>query len=332
MLKKTIQTRVDPAYVYPFRKTKYAPKDDKCLLLMGQTEERINEYLKYFPDKPLPGGWAAYWGITEFKGVVESFKNETGSSQYHQWLVDAFPNTVIQSALWMVGTNGIAKHTADGKYDDNILKFADWAKSINRPLYLRIGYEFDGIHNELDPKTYVAAYRRVVALLREKNVNNIAYVWHSYASKPFNDHQMMEWYPGDDFVDWTGISVFGHAYDDTDFGEYCNELLAIAKQRGKPVMIAECNPIKGIVAEDPSAWEDWFVNFFSFVYQKNIKAISFINEDWQSLTIPGISEWQDGKLWNNTKVAEAWFQETHKTKYLKQSSALFEELGYSAND
>jgi hypothetical protein len=29
-----------------------------------------------------------------------------------------------------------------------------------------------------------------------------------------------------------------------------------------------------------SDWDQWFVNFFSFAYNKNIKAISFINEDW----------------------------------------------------
>ena len=93
-------------------------------------------------------------------------------------------------------------------------------------------------------------------------------------------------------------------------------------------MIAESNPIKGIASDSLDAWNDWFVEFFSFVYRKNIKAIAFINEDWQSLQIPGISEWQDGRLSNNEEIARLWFEETNQDHYLKQSPKLFEQLGY----
>lgn len=324
----TINTSVDPNFIYPFKKTKFVPKDDKCLLIMGQTEERIKEYISHFPDKLIPGGFAAYWGIPEFEGITSSFKNETGSSQNHQWLVDQFPNTVIHSALWIVGMDNIDQKTIDGDYDKIILQFADWAKTINRPIYLRIGYEFDGAHNQLDPKKYVQLYIKIVDMLREEKVDNIAYVWHSYAAPPYQDHPVSSWYPGDDYVDWIAISVFGHGYNDTDFGESANKVLDLAKAHHKPLMIAESNPIEGINSSDPESWKDWFSNFFSFVYEKNIKAISFINEDWQSLEIPGISEWQDGKLWNDANAAEAWFKETSKDKYLKQSDLLFDELGY----
>ncbi|WP_421946464.1 hypothetical protein [Phaeodactylibacter xiamenensis] len=54
-----------------------------------------------------------------------------------------------------------------------------------------------------------------------------------------------------------------------------------------------------------SDWDQWFVNFFSFAYNKNIKAISFINEDWTQLNIEGISTWQDSRLQNNPQVANA---------------------------
>jgi len=323
-----IDTKVDPQFSYSYQKTKFVPEEGKCLLIMGQTEERIQEYLTHFSDQPNPGGWSAYWGITEFKGITESFTNETGSSQNHQWLIDTFPNTVLHSALWMVGMKDIALHTAEGIYDDVVAQFATWVKSVNRPVYLRIGYEFDGAHNELEPKTYVKAYRRIVDIFRSEDVNNVAYIWHSYAAPPYQNHPISTWYPGDDYVDWVGISVFGQGYEGRDFGSYCNAVLESAKTHRKPVMICESNPVKGISTTSTDAWNDWFVNFFSFVYNKNIKAIAFINEDWQSLMIPGISEWRDGRLQNNKEVAEAWFREINKDRYLKQSSQLFEQLGY----
>lgn len=323
-----IKREVDQTYVYPYKKTKFVPPEDKTLLIMGQTYERISEYCNDFKDKPLPAGWAAYWGIPEFEGVTSAFKNDTGSTQNHQYLVDNFPDTIIQSALWIVGHQDIDKKTFGGNYDDVIKKYCDWVKSVNRPVYLRIGYEFDGPHNALAPDLYDEAYRYIVDFMRNENVENVAFVWHSYASEPYETNHISAWYPGDDYVDWVAISVFGHAYDNADFGLHSDEVLQFAKQHHKPVMIAESSPVFGIDKNHDDVWHSWFVNFFSFIYSKNIKAFSFINEDWTSLKIVGISGWKNSLLQNNASVSEAWFKEVSKQRYLKQSSELFKILGY----
>ncbi|WP_350285062.1 glycosyl hydrolase [uncultured Croceitalea sp.] len=323
-----IDTTVDPEFVYPYQKTKFVPPTKKTLLIMGQSVERITEYLDNFPDKKAPGGWSAYWGITEFKGVTEAYRNEVGNTNDHQMLVEQFPNTVVQSGLWMVGKWNIAKNTGKGIYDRVVKKYADWAKSAKRPIYLRIGYEFDGPHNKLAPKEYVKAYRHIVDLLRSEGVDNIAFVWHSYAAKPYKNRKLSAWYPGDDYVDWMGISVFGHAYGSIDFGPYCDNVLQFAKEHKKPVMIAESNPINGIADDTIAVWHQWFVNFFSFIHNKNIKAFSFINEDWPHTKIPGISHWKDARLYNNQVISKAWFEETNKERYLKRSTALFDQLGF----
>jgi hypothetical protein len=71
-----------------------------------------------------PGGWAAYWGIPSTDGLWKTAVNEHGSSQNHQELVDRFPNSVLQSGLWMVGMWDVAKKTGDGEYDDVIRGFS----------------------------------------------------------------------------------------------------------------------------------------------------------------------------------------------------------------
>ncbi|MGD1961698.1 MAG: glycoside hydrolase family 26 protein [Fulvivirga sp.] len=328
MMVSSINMETDPEFVYAYEQTKFVPPEGKTLLIMGQTVERITEYIDHFPDQPIPGGWAAYWGIPEFKGISEAYKNTTGSTQNHQMLIEKFPNTIVQSAMWMVGKWDIANRTVKGDYDKVIKKYGDWVKTAKRPIYLRVGYEFDGPHNELEPGEYVKAYRHIVDLLRKKGVDNIAFVWHSYASKPYKNYKLSAWYPGDDYVDWVGISIFGHAYNATDFGPYCDDVLTFAREHNKPIMIAESNPVHGIDPKNSEVWDQWFVNFFTFIYNKNIKAVSFINEDWQSLYIEGTSDWKDGRLNNNAKVAEAWFLETNKKRYLKQSVELFSQLGY----
>ena len=56
--------------------------------------------------------------------------------------------------------------------------------------------------------------------------------------------------------------------------------------------------------------------------------MSFINEDWSSLNISGLTNWKDGRIYNNKKISKAWFLETNKDRYLKQSPVLFEQLGF----
>ena len=93
-------------------------------------------------------------------------------------------------------------------------------------------------------------------------------------------------------------------------------------------MVAEASPIGGIEKDNLEAWNTWFANFFSLTYNKNVRAISFINEDWTSIAIDGLSGWKDARLQNNEQIYRAWFEETGKDRYLKQSSDRFRQLGY----
>lgn len=323
-----IKSDVEPAFVYEYEKTKFVPPEGKTLLIMGQTLEGITKYMDSFSDQPIPGGWAAYWGIPSIDGVMQTSTNETGSSQNHQILVERFPNSVLQSALWMVGRWDVLQKAGIGDYDSVVQEFSAWAKTTDRPIYLRIGYEFDGTHNEMKPQDYVKAYRRIVDLIRAEAADNIAFVWHSYAAPTYEGHPLSDWYPGDDYVDWVGISLFGHMYA-TELSAEGDAVFDFAREHRKPVMIAESSPIGGIEQDNIEAWNTWFVNFFSLSYSKNVKAISFINEDWGKMSITGISEWKDARLQNNEQIYRAWFRETGKNRYLKQSPTLFDQLGYS---
>jgi hypothetical protein len=323
-----ISTEVDPAFVYEYQQTKFVPPAGKTLLVLGQTLDAINELTADFPDRAQPGGWAAYWGIPSTDGLANTFTTGSGDRQNHQELVDRFPNSVLQSAVWMVGTWGVAKDTGMGVYDDVIRGFSTWAKTVNRPIYLRIGYEFDGPHNELEPAEYVDAYRRFVDITREAGVNNVAFVWHSYASAPYKGYPLASWYPGDDYVDWVAVSLFGQSYN-PDPGPNANAVFDFAKAHKKPVMVAEASPVQGIFDGDLSSWNTWFVNYFSLAYEKNIKAISFINSDWTEFAAVAPLNWQDARLQNNAIIADAWFTETAKDRYLKQSPDLFEQLGFA---
>jgi hypothetical protein len=322
-----IDRDVDPAYEIEYRNARFVPPPGQTLLIVGQTLDGIQEHVASFPDQPLPGGWATYWGVVGGEGITDTYTAPQGGRQNHQWVVDTFPNTVIQSAMWMVGTWGVARRTAEGEFDDVLRAFGTWAKAAERPIYLRIGYEFDGPHNELDPQEYIAAYRHVVDLLRAEGVENVAYVWHSYAARTYGGHPVSAWYPGDDYVDWVGISLFGHLYAPEPLPEL-EAVMAFALAERKPVMVAESTPTLGVSATGDEAWEDWYAALFSFAYERNIKAISVIDEDWTRYSFE--LGWGDARLQNNPRISAAFFAETNRDRYLRQSRELYETLGYSA--
>ncbi|MEM1415095.1 MAG: glycosyl hydrolase [Myxococcota bacterium] len=320
-----IDRTVEPEYEIAYEGARFVPPPGQTLLVLGQTVGGITEHVASFPDEPLPGGWAAYWGIPTTNGIREEFTAEQGGRQNHQWIVDTFPNAAIQSGLWMVGTWGVAADTAAGRYDDVVRSFGAWAKEVARPIYLRIGYEFDGPHNELEPSEYIAAYRRVVDVLRAEEVENVAFVWHSYAFTIPSGRPVTAWWPGTEYVDWVGVSLFGQMYGTPP--RELDDVLAFALEERKPVMVAESTPTRGIAAMSDREWNEWFVNLFSFAYAKNIKAISLINEDWTRFTF-GLG-WGDARLQNNERISAAFFRETNGERYLKAGPELFETLGYT---
>ena len=326
-----IDTAVDPAFVYQYENTKFVPPEGKTLLIIGQDLHSIDGYMDSFSDRPSPGGLTAYWAITGMNGVdrmnAEDIARQYGR-QNHQKLVDRYPDTALHSGLWLVGMWDVLYKANKGEYNAVIRQFSAWAKKTDRPIYLRIGYEFDGQHNQMEPVDYVKAYRMIVDIIRAEGASNIAFVWHSYAAPTYKGYPLSAWYPGDCYVDWVGISLFGHMYS-SDLSSEAAEVFDFAKMRKKPVMIAEASPINGIDKSNADSWDTWFVNLLSLAYRKNVKAISYINANWPSY--PGFASlgWKDARLQNNPQVANAWFNETGKDRYLKKSDGLFRQLGYS---
>ena len=145
-------------------------------------------------------------------------------------------------------------------------------KSWDRQIYLRVGYEFDGVWNCYGSEFYKEVFRYIAKRVDFLNAHNVAMVWQSstwprdelkqnpeYNFLTSKDDHLDKWYPGDEYVDWVGLSTFfGENY--TQYQWSCNEknpewfvaskpprviqnrLLDFARKRNKPVMIAEATP------------------------------------------------------------------------------------------
>ncbi len=205
------------------RLSKFEPADGKVILFVGQELESIggtNKYNDgYYDHFPAPGGFTQYTNFltrTNSFGLV--FKGLEGLNTLEDWgdgpenmsipIADPdFKNSCL--AIGLDISQGNDSITAAGAHDDLIYKLGNWLKDLNnRPVFLRIGYEFDGFDwNHYKKEFYIPAWQRIKTKLDSMGVNNVAYVWQSKGAGS-DRKEMDSFYPGDDYVDWVAYSYF----------------------------------------------------------------------------------------------------------------------------
>jgi hypothetical protein len=287
----------------------FLPPQGKTLVLIGQDERSIQNYMKATGHHP--AGFMTYTSIQDMDGLSEPADYGAGTN-HAQYLADNFPSAAFQIGLYMVDAlDGILK----GDYDKNIQTLADWLKQLKHPVYLRIGYEFDLPNNHYDPELYKKTFRYIVDHLRAAGVDNVAYVWHSYGyMNP--DKPMMDWYPGDDYVDFFAVSFF-KAFNAGNM----NFVLRRAKEHNKPFMIAEATP-SGIGVDGERSWNLWFKPFFQFIHDNQVPVVCYINSDWEQQPMFKGQGWGDARVQVNDVILDHWLKEMKSDRYVRSTFVL----------
>ncbi len=288
-------------------KAKFEPPDGKIILIVGQDNRTILNYIDSVGI--VPAGFMTYTFIGwNMEGLDRDSPDQGAGVMNADKLLKSYPGAILQIGLNMVGE---LRNAYTGRDDTNIEKFAAWLNKIGSPVFLRIGYECDGKHNSYEPGEYVRAYRYIVDKLRSYNVKNVAFVWHVHAHKLNPD--LEAWYPGDKYADWVGLSYFDQPETMMD------PVVKFAKARSKPVMIAEGTPRGFGSCGGKESWEGWYGNFLSFVDKNGIKAISYINCNWENQEMWKGQGWKDARVEADDFVLKKWISEMKKDKYLKYS-------------
>jgi beta-mannanase len=143
------------------------------------------------------------------------------------------------------GGNFMLREIAQSKYDAQIDRVcSELAKSSGRTL-LRWGHEMEAVSDRYpwahqDPKNFVAAFRHVVERCRKLSTGT-RIVW-----SPRGDGDLRKYYPGADYVDYVGVSLWGlqkwdrkHGGRDRAFREVFWETYRNVVAYAKPVVISE---------------------------------------------------------------------------------------------
>jgi hypothetical protein len=305
------------------------PEQRKVLFLMGQDTETLSAFHKDVllkdPQFPAPGGVTLYTKISHtFKygslaGLISSVDYGSGINNFVRTLKE-FPNAALAVGLDITDNSGQCKSIptkaisgiADKDVTPELIRFyraevdklITFLKDANRPIFLRIGYEFDGPWNCYDATSYKIAFGYIKQRLAAMHAYKIATVWQSAAwlrnQGPYvvtDANHLDKYYPGDDAVDWVAFSKFyGLSYKEHQWT--CDALnpewftplvtprlqqdlvLNFARAHKKPVLIAESAPTAYSTSELTSScvftnrtlpitaekiWQSWFQEWFDYI-------------------------------------------------------------------
>ncbi len=211
------------------------------------------------------------------------------------------------------------KLIANGTWDEYFKQSALAIKQFGGPVFISVDHEMNGNwypYSQAYPGAqttaadYVAAWKRIVDIFNKNGANNVAWVW-SPNVPDVGGVPYQSYYPGDDCVDWIGVSLYS-GNDPRALDTIYNQFSA-----RKPFFITEwaTAPEKNKYNVRFPGEVEWVKNFFQVLNQNypRVKAISWFN-------------WNQGdgdyRLQRVPDQARAYAQDVAAPRYLDSASSL----------
>jgi hypothetical protein len=268
----------------------------------GQSPEAWGAYVEKVPGCP-PAVYMAYTGLRGYRaGRLRQLDQAYAAYPFR-------PAPQIGLGMTVDGEpeKCYAREVAAGAHDGEIEHFVEDLRAFRAPVFIRLGYEFNGFWNGYEADSFRAAWRRVAGAIREAGLENAALLWCASGDGTFES--FMDFYPGDAWVDWWSIDLFSaHHFYDPGVAAFMDEAL----RRRFPVMIGESTPrYIGSINGDAS-WRLWYQPYFNFIRRHpHLKGFCYINWNWKDTKWP----WGDGRIEANETVRERFLGELRQPFY-----------------
>eukprot|EP00584_Thalassiosira_punctigera_P009158 CAMPEP_0172532350 /NCGR_PEP_ID=MMETSP1067-20121228/5439_1 /TAXON_ID=265564 ORGANISM="Thalassiosira punctigera, Strain Tpunct2005C2" /NCGR_SAMPLE_ID=MMETSP1067 /ASSEMBLY_ACC=CAM_ASM_000444 /LENGTH=456 /DNA_ID=CAMNT_0013316857 /DNA_START=178 /DNA_END=1545 /DNA_ORIENTATION=+ len=297
----------------------------------------------------VPSAFMVYTDLATLKGLWEPTDYGSGV-EYADGVLDLYPSlnqnashkarssTGIQIGLWLDGTRGCIAINM-GEMEDQInLLISYLERSRASKIFLRLGYEFDNpsFGYSDNPAMYILAFRKIVSdcrnKLSEEATRRVLFVWHSWAAPMAKKSLSLDsFYPGDEFVDWIGVSIFQQFFPwSPPWGggvQDVENVLDFAHEHDKPTIIAESTPFGGIELMqashdandflenneyDHDDWGRWFGKVLDVINKHDVSMWCYINCDWESQPMWHNVGFGETRLSSNQNVMSHWHEQIVK--------------------
>jgi hypothetical protein len=252
--------------------------------------------VRYVRGKTLLGAYLDLEGLSAQR-AQDLRRSQLGRDQrivhlFYDW-TDALPRSVSYlpaKAVPMVSWRGCDyADILGGGRDPMIERAARNLRALGRPALLRWGwemngdwYDWGGAKNGRDTADYIKCWQRIHGIFAAQGADNVSWVWSvNWNSSPeaaWNQYQ--DYYPGDRYVDWVGVSGYNlhRESPDTLFAP-----VVAGYGAKKPIIISEV----GAVDRGGRTKADWIALLAQWVEQHPaVGAVTWFDTD----THPGYEE------------------------------------------
>ncbi len=272
------------------------------------TIENIKNFEKLVNKNILWAPFSQYW----FKGIV--YPKEKIHIISNQGVIPLIRFMPRSSTLeYVKETKFTLENIILGKFDSDLQNWAIEAKKDNIPLLIDFGVEMNGkwfpwngywngggIKDKYGndsypdgPERYRDAYRHIIDIFRKENVNHVTWFFHPtmYSTEPLDEWNLPKYYyPGDDYIDWIGVSIYGPLHPKENYWDSFDEVLEYDNSykkilnisSNKPFAILEMGVTDNHPMGDKSEWlKDGFESIINNKYIK-FQAINYWHENWDN--------------------------------------------------
>ncbi len=212
---------------------------------------------------------------------------------------------------------------ARGDFDADLAAWGRAAHAFATPLMVEYGTEANGQwfswngfwhgKNANGPALFRTAYRHIVQVIRRAGANNITWVFHLNV----DDDPQASWnrfenyYPGDDVIDWVGVSVYG-SQTPTDppcdaFRDELDPIYArLTAMTRRPILIAEMGVILNAANCDAPTWITSALHDLLSARWPRIHGVAWWNDWWDNGTTNNPAQITDMRLQDFPQAAAAW--------------------------
>jgi beta-mannanase len=216
-----------------------------------------------------------------------------------------------------------------GRFDAQLKAWGEAARAFETPIIVEWGTEANGQWfswngkwngKEAGPKLFRDTYRHIVKTIA---ADNITWVFHINSDDDPEEawNAFENYYPGDDLVDWIGISVYSaqSPMDDywTNFTEQMDLVMPrVSKLADKPVMILEFGATHNNPLGQSEVWADEALQALLSNRWPSVKGFSWWNETWQN--DEDSQNDTDMRVQTNEALAGVFRKHLHSEKVISQ--------------
>ena len=282
--------------VYPGGKT--GEEDDITLDDLRSYEQTVGKQAAwvYFSNN--------WYRERRFPRDTASWIRENGSVPFIRLMLRDGPEQNQQNLIFTL------QQILQGTFDADLHTWARDARDFGSPLIVEYGTEVNGEWFPWNgawnggsestgygdpaypdgPERFRDAYRHIIDAMRQEGASNITWVFHvNHNDVPESSWNRFEnYYPGDGYVDWIGVSVYGAQTPlETEWPEFrplMDEVYPrlVSLAGGKPIVLLEFGVTAGNRFGDQAAWAESALADLTQLRWPKIIGFSWWNEAWEN--------------------------------------------------